>query len=91
MGLCSQSNVFFGFCCERPPSWTAFLFCPAGFSWGSVNARQVFPQLAPRPARAAFAFVNLDTQDADLVAPGAFEHSPIYEELSGGATLDLMH
>ena len=36
-------------------------------------------------------FANLDTQDAELIVACAFGHSPIYEGLLGGVTLDLMH
>ena len=35
-------------------------------------------------------FASLDTQDADLIVAGAFGHSPLYEGLFGGVSLDLM-
>jgi hypothetical protein len=79
MGPCSPSKVF-SVSAAKGRLLGGLSFCPAG----SVDARQVFPQPAARPASAAFAFVNLDTHAADLVVPGAFEHSPFYEGLFGG-------
>jgi nucleotide-binding universal stress UspA family protein len=35
-------------------------------------------------------FANLDTQEADLIVAGAFGHSRLFENLFGGASLDLM-
>jgi hypothetical protein len=84
MGLCSPPKVF-SVQLLKAASWAAF-FCPARGQWGLSGLAQP----APWPAGAAFAFVNLDRQAADLGVPGALNIRRFTKVIRLG-TLDLMH
>jgi hypothetical protein len=66
MGLCSPPKVF-SVQLLKAASWAAFFLPEGGGQWGLSGLAQP----APWPAGAAFAFVNLDRQAADLGVPGA--------------------